>query len=196
MTTLAPQVVLVYYTTAALIHYVIPALISVKRLQPTKTQSPSDVRRDMIRSFLPLVIKGLSLFIAETLHNGGYGVMNDSAFLASLLDPRQLPRIAGLWFARDLFHDTWFYFAHRCLHQRWVLRNVHYMHHQSTTPSAFTGYSFHWCGPREEIRLKQAYFPSWPIAYNHPALFVCAHKASPCAWMHAIMLAGAACNNG
>lgn len=44
--------------------------------------------------------------------------------------------------ALDYLHDTWFYWTHRLLHTRY-LGPIHRMHHQSTAPTAFTGYSFH-----------------------------------------------------
>lgn len=137
-----------YYGAAVLLHFIVPSIISVKYLQTNKVQAISDVKRDAYRSLLPIFIKGISLFLAETLHRSGYGVMRESPvipmFQKMFEDPTEVMSIVALWFLLDLFHDTWFYFAHRALHCRWVLRNVHYMHHQSTTPSAFSGYSFHW----------------------------------------------------
>ncbi len=138
----------VYYGAAIFLHIVVPSVITVKYLQTNKVQTITDVKRDAFRSFLPVVIKGISLFLAEELHRSGYGVLRDSPVLPMfqnmLHDPTDAISVVALWFLLDLFHDTWFYFAHRALHFRWVLRNVHYMHHQSTTPSAFSGYSFHW----------------------------------------------------
>ena len=32
-------------------------------------------------------------------------------------------------------HDTYFYWTHRLLHQRWWSRHAHYVHHQSLSPS-------------------------------------------------------------
>lgn len=43
----------------------------------------------------------------------------------------------------DYVHDAWFYWTHRLLHWRPLYKHVHYMHHKSTVPSAYTGYSFH-----------------------------------------------------
>ena len=45
--------------------------------------------------------------------------------------------------ALDALHDAWFYFTHRLLHSRALYRGVHSLHHESTVPSAFTGYAFH-----------------------------------------------------
>lgn len=43
----------------------------------------------------------------------------------------------------DYLHDSWFYWTHRALHWRPLYKHIHYMHHESSAPSAYTGYSFH-----------------------------------------------------
>ena len=139
-----------YYGAAVLLHFVIPSMISVKYLQPNKTQSASHVKRDALRSFVPLVVKGISLYVAEVLHRKGFGVMKDtSVFPIQTLfkNSSDLLYLVSLLLLMDLFHDTWFYFSHRFLHSRWMMKHVHFMHHESNTPSAFTGYSFHWQVP-------------------------------------------------
>lgn len=42
-----------------------------------------------------------------------------------------------------LWHDAYFYVLHRLLHQKWMLKNIHYVHHQSNISSVWTSYSFH-----------------------------------------------------
>lgn len=46
--------------------------------------------------------------------------------------------------ALDVLHDSWFYWTHRWMHS-WkpLYRRVHSLHHESTVPTAFTGYAFH-----------------------------------------------------
>jgi len=59
------------------------------------------------------------------------------------------PRKYGLaWFVLSLpllvvWHDTYFYWTHRLLHTRWMLRRVHFVHHRSRHPSPFAAYAFH-----------------------------------------------------
>ena len=84
------------------------------------------------------------LAAAESLHHKGYGVMSSESLASSLSSPLGLLYVMAMIISLDLFHDTWFYFAHRLLHHRYLMKRVHYMHHQSTVPSAFSGYSFHW----------------------------------------------------
>lgn len=52
--------------------------------------------------------------------------------------------LAACVVALDYLHDTWFYWTHRLLHWGPLMRRVHLMHHQSSIPTAYTGYSFHW----------------------------------------------------
>lgn len=42
-----------------------------------------------------------------------------------------------------LLHDTYFYWLHRGLHHKKIFRSTHLVHHQSTNPSPFASYSFH-----------------------------------------------------
>ena len=52
-----------------------------------------------------------------------------------------LTPILGLLFI--IWHDFYFYILHRVLHQKWILKNIHYVHHQSHISSIWTSYSFH-----------------------------------------------------
>ena len=45
--------------------------------------------------------------------------------------------LLACWVALDYLHDAWFYWTHRLLHHPWLLRRVHYVHHQSTVPTAY-----------------------------------------------------------
>lgn len=42
-----------------------------------------------------------------------------------------------------LWHDFYFYWTHRLLHTRWLLRHVHGVHHRSRNPSPWAAFSFH-----------------------------------------------------
>jgi Delta7-sterol 5-desaturase len=42
-----------------------------------------------------------------------------------------------------LWHDFYFYWTHRLLHQPWLLRHVHGVHHRSRNPSPWAAYAFH-----------------------------------------------------
>lgn len=40
-------------------------------------------------------------------------------------------------------HDTWFYWTHRWMHQPWLFRRAHAVHHASRPPTAWAAMSFH-----------------------------------------------------
>ena len=82
------------------------------------------------------------LAAAEVLHQTGYGVLSDEPLFSALSTPWGLACIMAMVITLDLFHDTWFYFAHRLLHHPYLMKRVHYMHHQSKVPSAFSGYRY------------------------------------------------------
>jgi len=46
------------------------------------------------------------------------------------------------FFVMMLMHDTYFYWTHRLMHQKWLFRFVHLVHHKSTNPSPWAAYSF------------------------------------------------------
>jgi lathosterol oxidase len=57
-------------------------------------------------------------------------------------------KYGGVWLVLSLpvlivWHDTYFYWVHRLLHTRWLLRHVHGIHHRSRHPSPFAAYAFH-----------------------------------------------------
>ncbi len=53
-----------------------------------------------------------------------------------------------------LAHDAYFYWTHRLLHQPWLMRHMHRLHHRSRTPTPWAAYAF---DPGEA--LVQALFP-------------------------------------
>lgn len=42
-----------------------------------------------------------------------------------------------------IWHDTWFYWIHRLLHWKPLMKKVHRVHHLSSDPSPFAAFSFH-----------------------------------------------------
>jgi len=138
------QCLLVYYSLSVLLHYVVPAVTGDLARVQKQRQSQTHTMRDARQAVLPIFIKSLTLYAGELLHCHGHGRMDDRRLVDVARDPAAVLQTLCLILLLDLFHDTWFYWSHKLLHTRWMMRNVHYMHHQSTNPSAFTGYSFHW----------------------------------------------------
>ena len=132
------QLILVYYVCGALIHLVIPHLFHVKTIQSEGRQSGAVVR-DAVYSLGPLAVKAAIWYGVEELHRRGWSMLYNGPV-------DRLSHVAYLVFCLlllDYLHDAWFYLTHRFLHWKPVYRHIHYIHHKSVQPSAFTGYSFH-----------------------------------------------------
>ena len=43
-----------------------------------------------------------------------------------------------------IWHETWFYWAHRIMHHKSIYRHVHAVHHRSINPTPVAAYNFHW----------------------------------------------------
>ena len=138
------QTMCIYYGVSILLHYGVPVLMNPRRVQHGDIQAGADTKRDAVRALVPVAIRAGMLAVATWLHNQGYGVLSDDTLSGALRSPLGVARLVGVVVTLDLFHDTWFYFAHRLLHRPYLMKRVHYMHHQSRVPSAFSGYSFHW----------------------------------------------------
>jgi sterol desaturase/sphingolipid hydroxylase (fatty acid hydroxylase superfamily) len=42
-----------------------------------------------------------------------------------------------------VFHDGYFYWTHRLLHQPFLFKHIHYVHHKSHNPTPYTAFAFH-----------------------------------------------------
>jgi Delta7-sterol 5-desaturase len=43
-----------------------------------------------------------------------------------------------------LWNEVHFYIVHRILHQKFMMKHIHYIHHKSNTPTVYSVFSFHW----------------------------------------------------
>jgi len=60
------------------------------------------------------------------------------------------------------FHDLYFYFIHRLMHTKYLFHKIHFVHHQSVSPTPFTSFSFH---PYEAV-LEILIFPILLLSYD------------------------------
>ena len=134
------QASLVYYLAALFLHVIVPRFWSVSPIQYTNSGARKhpigQVSREAWNSIGPLVVKALIWTFVEKLHTSGYSLLYSNR-------PVHLGSALCTAIALDYLHDAWFYWTHRLLHTKLLYRRVHYIHHQSTVPTAFTGYSFH-----------------------------------------------------
>lgn len=133
------QAATMYYITAVLLHYIIPFFLPVTSIQKGK-RSQGQILREAFTSLGPIAIKAAAWTCVEKLHATGRGLLYAGPLCTSVTSTAYA--IATV-IALDYLHDTWFYWTHRLLHWRPLYKHVHAIHHRSTVPTAFTGYSFH-----------------------------------------------------
>lgn len=132
------QLALLYYSVGALLHWVVPSLLPVHGIQVSQ-RKPGAVARDALYSLGPLAVKACVWVSVEQLHLRGWS----RTYTGPLTSWQEVLYCCAACAALDFLHDAWFYWTHRLLHCPALYRHVHYIHHKSTVPSAFTGYSFH-----------------------------------------------------
>ncbi|RYZ30396.1 MAG: sterol desaturase family protein [Chitinophagaceae bacterium] len=42
-----------------------------------------------------------------------------------------------------IIHDAYFYWTHRLLHTKWMMKHIHVVHHRSVNPTPWAAYAFH-----------------------------------------------------
>lgn len=109
---------------------------SHKRIQQ-KTRRKPRVRKEIGLSILTLATFASMLGVLFELPRFG---ITDLYF--------SIDRYGWLWFVASiavmaLIHDSYYYWAHRLMHTRWLFRRVHVVHHQFTNPTPFAAYAFH-----------------------------------------------------
>ena len=121
--------------------------IAARRIQHRRATS-ADIRREIGFSLSTVVLFSLVGFCVYAGSQHGMFSIYGSA----------LPGSGQLLFEFALLvllHDTWFYWAHRGMHTRWLFRRVHRLHHKSRTPTPWAAYSF---APPEAI-IEAAFLP-------------------------------------
>ncbi|KXZ52174.1 hypothetical protein GPECTOR_10g803 [Gonium pectorale] len=132
------QLAVFYYSVGALLHWALPRLLRVQAIQ-TQPRKKGEVLRDAFYSIGPLAVKAGVWTAVEAMHRRGLGL----TYEGPIKGLGQLPYLLLCVALLDYLHDGWFYWTHRMLHWGPLYRHVHYIHHKSKAPSAFTGYSFH-----------------------------------------------------
>lgn len=107
-----------------------------RKIQPAAFRR-QDILREIKYSFITLII--FSAILAFPFHE----------------EIRPLTKIYGgvgeygvTWLALSLlllivFHDTYFYWMHRLMHQPKIFKLVHRVHHESRNPTPFAAFAFH-----------------------------------------------------
>eukprot|EP01024_Parvocaulis_polyphysoides_P031644 TRINITY_DN28517_c0_g1_i4.p1 TRINITY_DN28517_c0_g1~~TRINITY_DN28517_c0_g1_i4.p1 ORF type:complete len:304 (+),score=4.35 TRINITY_DN28517_c0_g1_i4:85-912(+) len=132
------QLFLFYYVLGFLLHFVLPKIFNVKSIQKNPRKD-NQLQQESFNSLGPIAVKAAVWTVVEELHKLGI----TQTYTTNKNNFREWSYTIFTIIILDYLHDTWFYWSHRFLHVGWIYRNIHYIHHQSTVPSAFSGYSFH-----------------------------------------------------
>ncbi len=113
-----------------------PRWTHARKIQPA-APAAHQVRREIGWSLLTLAVFALVALAVFAAHDHG---------LTRLYTPVALHGWGWFWLSVGLMlvlHDAYFYVTHRLLHTPWLLRRVHYIHHQSANPTPWAAFAFH-----------------------------------------------------
>lgn len=114
------------------------ALKAVLARRKIRAETPGwrQIRREILASLRTvLVFASVGTAIAISAHAGNLKLYYDIA------------EYGWVWFAASIVliivaHDAYFYWMHRALHDRYLWRWFHRLHHKSRNPTPFTSYAF------------------------------------------------------
>ena len=128
-----------------------------------KTPESRQLRHELTWSALTLLVFGVvSALVKVTGLRGQFLLYDDISTHGWLYYGLS---VAGMIF----WHDAYFYWTHRLLHTRWLLKHVHSVHHKSTDPTPWAAFSFH---PVEAI-IQTGFIYTAPLVIPlHPSVLV------------------------
>lgn len=128
---------------------------SRRRIQ-ARAPGMSDYRRELLTSLRTAVIFSAVGVLSVWGQRGG--------IMAADLEAASGLAIVGFVVALLLWHDTWFYWTHRAMHDRRVFPWMHRTHHRSVAPTPFAAYAF----SVSEAVVQAAFLPLWLLFIPTP----------------------------
>lgn len=126
-----------FCTTAELVVYILQATGGLRKIQPNKLWTLTNLWKECFWSQVCLIVGSffVSYCIWKHIHNESklYWAIDQHGY------PFWLAQFVLTW----LGNDAWQYWTHRFLHYRPIYRYVHKVHHQFYAPSVFATMSFH-----------------------------------------------------
>lgn len=129
-----------YFIIAGFVFLLVYQLLA-SRLRSSKIQERVARRKDFLREIGHSAVSGFLL--AVTAYIALSGLVRPHTLIYTDLYAWPLwwiPLSLGLAL---VVHDTYFYWMHRLFHHDRLFRTIHLVHHQSTNPSPWASYSFH-----------------------------------------------------
>ena len=91
-------------------------------------------KKEILQSMRSIVIFSLQGILIQQ------GIVHGWFHIGTALSWWILPQIIILF----LWNEVHFYFSHLLLHTKFMMRNIHHVHHHSKEPTVFSTFSFHW----------------------------------------------------
>ncbi|MDA1373037.1 MAG: sterol desaturase family protein, partial [Proteobacteria bacterium] len=106
-----------------------------RRIQPRRANK-ADIQRELFHSLVTVMVyASVAVFTIEMIELGWTRLYMDVSLYGLTYLIATIPMLLVL-------HDAYFYWAHRLMHQQWLFRRVHRIHHLSRTPTSWAAYSF------------------------------------------------------
>lgn len=126
---------LMYFSGAILTEFLVTKLSRDKKLEPIQhALKPNQKSEEIKHSMVSVLVFSLQAIPLQWLVSKGYFEIGFDNYYDIFW---QIPMLF-------LWNEIHFYAVHRLLHQKWFFKNVHFRHHWSKEPTAFSIYSFHW----------------------------------------------------
>lgn len=126
---------LMYFFGAFFTEFIAQRLTESEKAEPIQhALKPDQKKQEIKRSLLSIFVFSVQAIPLQWLISKGHFAIGFDNFAAAIW---QIPMLF-------LWNEMHFYLIHRLLHQNWFFKNVHYQHHWSKEPTAFSVYSFHW----------------------------------------------------
>ncbi|WP_039867157.1 sterol desaturase family protein [Pedobacter sp. BAL39] len=129
------------YFIIAGIFFVVFYLLFPKSLLRNKIQSRLAGKADFLREIFHSSISSVMLTITAIIALSDF--LRPYTFIYTDLHAYPLWWIPVSLVLTLIVHDAYFYWMHRILHHKKLFKVTHLVHHQSTNPSPWTSYSFH-----------------------------------------------------
>jgi len=95
---------------------------------------PGQIKTEIFQSMRSIVVFSLQGIIIQQ------GIVNSWLSVGTILSWWVLPQIFILF----LWNEVHFYLCHLLLHTKFMMRNIHHVHHHSKEPTVYATFSFHW----------------------------------------------------
>lgn len=129
-----------YFLIAGLVFLVVYQWLPAV-LHRSKIQQRTAARKDFVREIAHSVSSSILIAIAVVIALSGS--IRPFTHIYAGINDYPLWWIPVSLLLSLVVHDTYFYWMHRLLHHKRLFKITHVVHHQSTNPSPWAAYSFH-----------------------------------------------------